>query len=850
MTANLLVWLVLNLLLLLVLLPWFSEVGQSTCSVQEEKGVASGSRRHWAASCTTTSDSTAQLNRPGIEGQLARPTSLNLLLGLKDGFLKSAGSLDQPGSARRSKRFQSVGEISETPQARMQQVSGSDKSLPSSIATSPSDDHSLDTSPGNGFATDAPESVFANVLARTAANGWTGNTWLDYEGVVRSVYNGSKQASLQKLGAPTGQESTFFHITAAGTASTLLSVPATMSTTESQKSSLVRKSVLLCDHPPQTYSSNFQGQAEVVCGRHKKFHIQFSHTILMCKNIYQSFRGIKAEPHYVIIYDSQYEYYLAVYDDETFVQICLPLFRTFDICEEMNFLTVCREARVGFLHSHHCLKPSEGADISGEFLASFILLNDTQCFQEFCKGTLTVIDSEVKGVHYRLFNTLTSSTASLCSYQAESLHFFGNRHNKTLYLIVNNHWPCCYDMYIVAWVGDPLVHRLNAAWSYLPASCQIGEVLLITWVAIIGASGLVGNLVVVVVMWSGGHHRQESSMMRTSLALANLICTLLVVFPSLCNHLVPFFYPTEFIEVLHPDEILDFHHREDVVPSTENPIRRIDNYADYTSGFFLFQSLMYCVSSTVSVLTIFLLSLERFVLTGRPLLYRDYFTMPWVQTAIALTWITGLSSAFMFAAHYDTNLGASVITFTKLPLGTSDNYPNSFIYAILFYCQYSILVIAGVSIIIFSVLAIHNFVKTQKELTAEWEKMAVAGPYKEENRRILITLILTLMLFLASCVPIAIEIIFRNIHFKFKRDTLFTYFAQWMFVSRSAWNPWVYNFRSREFKEEVSKLLEVLPEWMRLQPSGARSRRLRDLHDLDSQTKLSRILERLGPKDE
>lgn len=485
---------------------------------------------------------------------------------------------------------------------------------------------------------------------------------------------------------------------------------------------------------------------------------------------------------------------LAVITHKNFVRGCLPLFRRFYDCEERDFLTICWKEKVVFLHSHDCHRSSN--DI---FLAGFLLENDTYCFQEFCEGWQGVVDSEVDGLEYRLLNTIHNPEVPSCGYMTKSLKHLYRQYNGTLYLLTNNHWPCCYPLYLVIWAGLPEAHGLNGAWSYLPLACQAGEVLLLVLVGCVMVGGVGGNLLVMVVMVSGGHRRQESSLLRTSLSFADLLTATFIIVPAFIRHLTPFLSLPQYFTVA-PEMHLT------TSPVNVSDSIYITNALHGWRGFPLFQSILFNTTSTVSLLMLLVLSLERFVITGRYLRYRDYFNYRRTVLAITVAWITSFANAFWFAASEGGILGFQWLTFEKLPTGAS-GFGAGGARNVIYHGQFAVYLTLGISVVIFSALAILNYVREQLHVAAEWRslKMKASRKYSRDNRHVLTTMTLMLTLFLTSTIPLTINITMNSIFYEFHQQPLFSHLSWWLFMAGSAWNPWVYNFRSSQFREEIKK---------------------------------------------
>ncbi|KAG0722983.1 hypothetical protein GWK47_043504 [Chionoecetes opilio] len=558
----------------------------------------------------------------------------------------------------------------------------------------------------------------------------------------------------------------------------------------------------LCDHPPKKFSPSFHGSSREACLQYDtKWEGYFRDTRNICNRVF-SLTEANPEALTIVRYQSEVGP-LKVIAHKNYVKICLPLFRRFNKCEERKFLTICWDDRVVFFHSSIC--PQFFNDL---YLASFLLDNNTECFQEFCEGRQSVVDSEIGGLVYRLTNVRHSLHAPNCGYMTKSLKHIYREYNGTLYLVFNRHWPCCYPQYLVIWAGLPEDHGLNGAWSYLPAACQAGEVLLLVFVGCVMVGSIVGNLLVVMVMLNGGHRSQESSLLRTSLAFSNLLTATFVIVPSFVQHLSPFFSTPDYIE-LTPGMKLTFE------PPVNVTSKILVTNSSRESGFRVFQSLLFHVTSTASLLMLMVLSVERFVITGRYLRYKDYFTYCRTLFAITASWITSLGNALWLAAHDGGGLSAERLTFEKLPTGASGHGPGG-IRNVIYHGQFLIFLLLGLTVVTFSGLAIKNFVKQQIHVAKEWKslKMKASRQFSEDNWHVLTTMSLMFVLFLTSTIPLATNIVFNSIAYTFPQQTLFSYLAWWLFMAACAWNPWVYNFRSHQFKEDLTNFrCHVLQTW-------------------------------------
>ncbi|XP_071550533.1 uncharacterized protein [Panulirus ornatus] len=543
---------------------------------------------------------------------------------------------------------------------------------------------------------------------------------------------------------------------------------------------------VLCDHPPRKFSPSFNGHSNVCADRQDIKTYSFN-TYKFCFDVYSRIWN-KNLKYYPIKTDDNTEY--RIYTDRDYISICLPLLYRFNHCKVHKFLTICSNNTI-LIDPYNCPVRRNRE----EYFISMVFWNyydgETDCLEKICDGTYEVIVREVNGVKVMIENLATVHEGITCWQAMYPLNHFKYQEKK-VYITNNIHWPCCYTMYRVTWARDPGEHGLHGGWSYLPGTCLAGEVALVVMVAGVAISGVVGNLLVVTVMVRGAHRGQPSGMLRMSLAFSNLLISLFVVVPSLYYHLVPFLAPPH-ISIWESGNIFIF----------------ADNFLTVDKGLPVFQGVLYGVCSIVCLMTTFILSVERLILTWRPLRYRDYFTVPRIKVFIALTWMTATLHTLILIVDEDGDFSTTWDTILKLPLGINSYKWNNWIYStnivnLLF------LTLMCISSITFSVIAIINFVREQVRVTAEWRalEMRVSGPIREENIRIVTSQLIITHLFLLSVFPMGVAFVAS---FTMPSvNALHTYLSLWLFLASTGWNPWIYNMRSQQFQQDVRSTLQAV----------------------------------------
>nr|XP_027216639.1 uncharacterized protein LOC113809301 [Penaeus vannamei] len=499
---------------------------------------------------------------------------------------------------------------------------------------------------------------------------------------------------------------------------------------------------------------------------------------------------------------------LQIFHQRDFIDVCLPLFRQYGICKEKRYSTFCVEDWTLFLHTRWCQRPSEEDKYFEVLWAVSLMRNDYECFDHICDGSYRVIVREVNGIVVQLLLLDRIRNACKYLYQDDQLKaHIKSGFNKTIIWTTNMFFPSCYPYYEVTWLGLPEEKGLNRFWDYLPLSCRVGEIVMATSVAFIGVFGAIGNLLVVTVILRSDRRSEESSILRTSLAFADLFTSVFVVIPAFYDHLLPIMGSLDFNE-----KSATFHSEISSSASVS-----FYHHTAVTHGYRLFQGLVLGVCSFVSLLTLFLLSVERFILTGRAHRYQHYFTVPRVKIAVFLTWSLAIMDTLFYMYNGDGLFSVTWSSFNKLPVSISNEKIGE-VLRWTYSCHIFVLSVLCVLTVITSLVSIGTFVQEQAKVVAGWKKrnMRVSGPYQKENRQILTTMCILTFLFMLSTLPVGAFIVVNLTDTFFVQEDLFRYLGWWTFLSGCSWNPWVYNMRSRQFRQEVGEVLRaMLPLWLR-----------------------------------
>lgn len=499
-----------------------------------------------------------------------------------------------------------------------------------------------------------------------------------------------------------------------------------------------------------------------------------------------------------------------IYHQEIFASMCLPHFQRNNMCIERKYMTFCFDEMIVFLHSKSCIRPSDEDKHFEILLAYTNLVMDYECFQNICNGFFRVIERNINGIRVIVWRLVEEERKCQYLYHYKHiLNFFVNESRVRFVITGNIYFPSCYAMHYAMWLGDPEAVGLNVFWDYLPLWCRAREIILVTFVASIGIIGTLGNLLTMVVMVKSDH-RDASRMLRTSLAFSDLLTSVFVLIPAFVDHLRPVIRHSDFQE--------NYLISEYVTGNTQTlSTSGFKQLIPVTHGFRIFQGFIFGLCSVVSLLTLFLLSVERLIITGRALHYHDYLTVHRVKFIIILIWIIAFMDILFFMFDGKGNFEVTFSTLLKLPIPISGGKFNKGMQWLTSF-QIFLLGLLCTSTIIISVISMGIFTRKQVRVREKWKRMnmRVSGPFQEENRYILVTLCMLSLFFMISTMLRGIVLIFIQLGFRFANDELVDYFSWWLFLSGNAWNPMIYNMRSQEFKQEVNKALHsIMPMWLK-----------------------------------
>ncbi|KAG7157831.1 uncharacterized protein LOC121879576 [Homarus americanus] len=532
--------------------------------------------------------------------------------------------------------------------------------------------------------------------------------------------------------------------------------------------------------------------------------ISFTRTLFFCEYIYSAMYG-----EYTNFTDTVIPYgnaSLSVVSDEKFLNVCLPFYLRFNTgeCEKKNRITVCQSDEIAFLHPHGCWRPSSDDVLFEKLLAATLLQEDEVCFQAVCDGSFRVVERVVQGILVLLISPHTTQGANASCYKYVQEYYAGGPFgSEAVYMTKNIYWSSCFIEYDVLWTREPEPLGLVRAWSYLPPQCRAGESLLVTLVVCVVVSGVTGNILVLVVTARGGHRGEPSNLFRTSLALADLILCLFVLLPSLNVQLS-----------IIDGKMLDpqFHNQYDNIKETPHLTGTRSTRIVVDGGYQLFSAMLTSSCSIISLLTLFALSFERFIVTVKSIQRKILFTRPRVQGFIVTTWATSLLTVLALM-HSDGGNVALWYSFYKLSFGVSPQGLRVTLPTVM-----AILGIVCLLTVVFSLLAVCRYTIQKARKAAEMRELGETDldQSKEKPIGVLTIMVLMTIFFVFSTTLAFVASVLQLSAASVPRVELVCYLCWWGFLAAASWNPWLYHLPSQHFRHDVIAIItSLVPRSMR-----------------------------------
>ncbi|XP_042864020.1 uncharacterized protein LOC122248218 [Penaeus japonicus] len=508
--------------------------------------------------------------------------------------------------------------------------------------------------------------------------------------------------------------------------------------------------------------------------------LMFTEIIYLCEYVFSAIYG-----HYDNLpnaWVSHNNSSLRMISEPRFVAVCEPLFRRYATCHESFPVTVCNDDNVTFLHPTSCQRPSSEDIYFEELLVAMQLKESGPCFHAVCKGHVRVIDRKVDNVLVRLMSADGEGGSASCHRHIQE--FYVTPEGKEFaYRGRNFHWPSCFPGYHVLWAEDPRPRGLVPLWDFLPLQCRAVEVSLTLLNLLIVCFGVIGNTLVTVVRGANISRWKRQDTLKASLALSDLLLCLFVILPGIGAH---FGYSTGRLEI--PTDL-----------ETSNVV--ID------SGFRLFSAV---IASTCCIVSIFHRSaLSVWILLGT-IGRSNSFRASWLRAFPVVSWALSLMTTLLLMHDRAGSTGIWA-SYNKLPFGVS---------------RKSLAIGFPLAM---AVLALISLLTLLSYSAALWNQLATAGrsgpiesgeridemtqpdtaDLSRRRRRLLLSVSQVLAIF-ASSVVVGLALILK---YTGRRISFLSSLAWWLYLAGASWDPWLYNFSSKRFRQEAAGVLGGVFAW-------------------------------------
>ncbi|XP_045583651.2 uncharacterized protein [Procambarus clarkii] len=349
---------------------------------------------------------------------------------------------------------------------------------------------------------------------------------------------------------------------------------------------------------------------------------------------------------------------------------------------------------------------------------------------------------------------------------------------------------------------DVLLYMGNSSqvvvnWDYLTGGQKLLEIVFLFLGVVVLMTTCAGNTLVLATMLSSPDRSDPWWIVRTSLAIADLLCGVFVMGLALHNCQCLMTNHLRFSELEHSLGDLGFH------DGLFNPlfVRR---------GYSSFCGIVFAVTSVMSMQCLGWLALERFMLCKYPL-ENKILTSARVKLAVLIMWIISLVFPLIIVSTGELPWCSFFDPVTKLTFVVpKDTRFRASHVAFVILSVY----LAGLFLftVIASLQAMTIFrIRSREELDEVIGNIPLflAKQQEKEDRSILRTMRLMLVTYLVSVVP-QVFLFIPGL----KTHVRFLYFIfWWTFVLSSSWNWYIYNMRSTFFKAHLIKMVLRSP-WL------------------------------------
>ncbi|XP_053653175.1 uncharacterized protein [Cherax quadricarinatus] len=356
-------------------------------------------------------------------------------------------------------------------------------------------------------------------------------------------------------------------------------------------------------------------------------------------------------------------------------------------------------------------------------------------------------------------------------------------------------WLTSNNDYVLIYMGNSSDVVLN--WDYLTGGQKVLEIILLALGGVILVITLVGNILVVVTLFTIHSRGETWWIARITIAVTDLLRGFFVIALAVSNCLCMMTKNLPFSELMNLVENLGFP------GSLYEPLflRR---------GYSSFCGIVFGVTAVMSMQCHSWLTLERFLICNYP---RDkkILTPFHVKIAVFVMWMIALGVSLLFSAEIQYQSFFDPVTKLTFSVSTEKEFCASYLafWLLSFYFAGLFVFTVVVSLKTMTIFRI----RSQEEMAEVVNNtpMFRVKQQEDEDRCIMMTMKLILVLYLVSTVPLVFLL-----YPKLKTHVPLLYFTcWWSFVLSSSWNWYIYNMRSTFFMNHLIRLLlkcPLLPE--------------------------------------
>lgn len=317
-------------------------------------------------------------------------------------------------------------------------------------------------------------------------------------------------------------------------------------------------------------------------------------------------------------------------------------------------------------------------------------------------------------------------------------------------------------------------------WEQLSQDCQIEQIFLLVVAVLVTIITVIGNVFILLVIVSTGLVYQDTFLIRTALAIADLLLGLMPAALAVFDHMTLMSGTTTLGHLLPKTFWPGLAHESSAKMQLEFHLLRFER-----GGYPLACAIVLTLSMSFSMFILALLSIERLcVVFGKPLRRSS------IVLGLALAFVVSLLISLMLNWCHDHRAFTGYFDpVTKLTLGVNATYVDTTEWR--FVVSIVIWVVTGVTVVVVTVVTLLQLRRHDQQAR---ENLTIHSAHRvPEMRRLTETLTYMVLLFTLSCVPCILDIATDL------RWPVGHHLAWWTFMAGSSWNWALYTLRGEKF---------------------------------------------------